>query len=174
MSLNNERDAILVLADGTTFRGLGIGAEGFSVGEVVFNTAITGYQEILTDASYARQIVTLTYPHIGNVGVNAQDEESNKVWAAGLVIRDLSSVESNFRSEGSLTNYLRDNNIVGIADIDTRKLTRILREKGSQNGCIMTGKIDLKLVLKSAREFPCLQGMSLASIVSIKKTIEWY
>ena len=174
MSLNNQRDAILVLADGTTFRGLGIGAEGFSVGEVVFNTAITGYQEILTDASYARQIVTLTYPHIGNVGVNAQDEESNKVWAAGLVIRDLSSVESNFRSEGSLTNYLRDNNIVGIADIDTRKLTRILREKGSQNGCIMTGKIDLKLALKSAREFPGLQGMDLASIVSIKKTIEWY
>ena len=172
MSLNNERDAILVLADGTTFRGLGIGAEGFSVGEVVFNTAITGYQEILTDASYARQIVTLTYPHIGNVGVNAQDEESNKVWAAGLVIRDLSSVESNFRSEGSLTNYLRDNNIVGIADIDTRKLTRILREKGSQNGCIMTGKIDLKLALKSAREFPGLQGMDLASIVSIQKTIE--
>jgi len=174
LSLNNERDAILVLADGTTFRGLGIGAEGFSVGEVVFNTAITGYQEILTDASYARQIVTLTYPHIGNVGVNAQDEESNKVWAAGLVIRDLSSVESNFRSEGSLTNYLRDNNIVGIADIDTRKLTRILREKGSQNGCIMTGKIDLKLALKSAREFPGLQGMDLASIVSIKKTIEWH
>ena len=174
MSLNNQRDAILVLADGTTFRGLGIGAEGFSVGEVVFNTAITGYQEILTDASYARQIVTLTYPHIGNVGVNAQDEESNKVWAAGLVIRDLSSVESNFRSEGSLTNYLRDNNIVGIADIDTRKLTRILREKGSQNGCIMTGKIDIKLALKSAREFPGLQGMDLASIVSIKKTIEWH
>ena len=173
MSLNNERDAILVLADGTTFRGLGIGAEGFSVGEVVFNTAITGYQEILTDASYARQIVTLTYLHIGNVGVNAQDEESNKVWAAGLVIRDLSSVESNFRSEGSLTNYLRDNNIVGIADIDTRKLTRILRQKGSQNGCIMTGKIDLKLALKSAREFPGLQGMDLASIVSIQKTIEW-
>ena len=173
MSLNNERDAILVLADGTTFRGLGIGAEGFSVGEVVFNTAITGYQEILTDASYARQIVTLTYPHIGNVGVNVQDEESNKVWAAGLVIRDLSNVESNFRSEGSLRNYLRDNNIVGIADIDTRKLTRILREKGSQNGCIMTGKIDLKLALKSAREFPGLQGMDLASIVSIKKPIEW-
>ena len=173
MSLNNERDAILVLADGTTFRGLGIGAEGFSVGEVVFNTAITGYQEILTDASYARQIVTLTYPHIGNVGVNAQDEESNKVWAAGLVIRDLSNVESNFRSEGSLRDYLRDNNIVGIADIDTRKLTRILREKGSQSGCIMTGKIDLKLALKSAREFPGLQGMDLASIVSTKKPIEW-
>tara|TARA_Y100001933_G_scaffold164814_1_gene163084 strand:- start:334 stop:1485 length:1152 start_codon:yes stop_codon:yes gene_type:complete len=173
LSLNNERDAILVLADGTTFRGLGIGAEGFSVGEVVFNTAITGYQEILTDASYARQIVTLTYPHIGNVGVNAQDEESNKVWAAGLVIRDLSNVESNFRSEGSLRNYLRDNNIIGIADIDTRKLTRILREKGSQNGCIMTGKIDLKLAFKSAREFPGLQGMDLASIVSIKKPIEW-
>jgi carbamoyl-phosphate synthase small subunit len=174
LSLNNERDAVLVLADGTTFRGLGIGAEGISVGEVVFNTAITGYQEILTDASYACQIVTLTYPHIGNVGVNAQDEESNKVWAAGLVIRDLSNVESNFRSEGSLRNYLRDNNIVGIANIDTRKLTRILREKGSQNGCIMTGKIDLKLALKSAREFPGLQGMDLASIVSIKKPIKWH
>ena len=173
MSLNNDRDAILALEDGTTFKGVAIGSFGLSVGEVVFNTAITGYQEILTDASYARQIVTLTFPHIGNVGINAEDEESSDVWAAGLVIRDLSSVESNFRSNGSLADYLKGKNVVGIAGIDTRKLTRILREKGSLSGCIMSGQVDPELALKSAREFPGLQGMDLASSVSIKTPTVW-
>ena len=173
MSPNNYRDAILALEDGTIFRGVAIGSLGVSVGEVVFNTAITGYQEILTDASYARQIVTLTYPHIGNVGINFEDEESSNVWAAGLVIRDLSSVESNFRCKGSLADYLKDHHVVGIANIDTRKLTRILREKGSQNGCLMAGRIDTELALSSAREFPGLQGMDLASSVSIEEPTEW-
>ncbi len=173
MSLDNDRDAVLALEDGTTFRGVAIGSFGLSVGEVVFNTAITGYQEILTDASYARQIVTLTFPHIGNVGINAEDEESSDVWAAGLVIRDLSSVESNFRSNGSLADYLKGKNVVGIAGIDTRKLTRILREKGSLSGCIMSGQVDPELALKSAREFPGLQGMDLASSVSIKTPTVW-
>ena len=174
MSPNNFGDAILVLEDGTIFRGVAIGSLGLSVGEVVFNTAITGYQEILTDASYARQIVTLTYPHIGNVGINSEDEESSNVWAAGLVIRDLSSVESNFRCKGSLADYLKDHHVVGIANIDTRKLTRILREKGSQNGCLMAGRIDPELALSSAREFPGLQGMDLASSVSIEEPTEWH
>ena len=139
--MNLTQPAILVLADGSVFRGSAIGAEGHSVGEVVFNTAMTGYQEILTDPSYARQIVTLTYPHIGNVGVNKEDEESVNIWAAGLVIRDLSSVTSNFRSQQSLNSYLKERNILGIADIDTRRLTRILREKGAQSGCIMAGDV---------------------------------
>ena len=173
MSLNNDREAVLALEDGTTFRGVAIGSFGLSVGEVVFNTAITGYQEILTDASYARQIVTLTYPHIGNVGINSEDEESSEVWAAGLVIRDLSSVESNFRSNGSLADYLKDKKVVGIAGIDTRKLTRILREKGSLSGCIMSGQVDPEFALKSARGFPGLQGMDLASSVSIKTPTVW-
>ena len=136
------KSALLVLEDGTVFRGTAIGAEGVSVGEVVFNTSMTGYQEILTDPSYAEQMVTLTYPHIGNTGTNDEDEESGKVWAKGLIIRDLPLLASNFRNQRSLSQYLKDHNILGIADIDTRKLTRILREKGAQNGCLMAGDID--------------------------------
>ncbi|HSC66575.1 MAG TPA: carbamoyl-phosphate synthase domain-containing protein, partial [Cellvibrio sp.] len=131
--------AILVLADGSVFRGTAIGAEGLSVGEVVFNTAITGYQEILTDPSYAQQIVTLTYPHIGNTGTNSEDEECQRIWATGLVIRDLPLLASNFRNQESLSDYLKARNVIGIADIDTRRLTRILRDKGAQNGCLMAG-----------------------------------
>ena len=159
--------AILALADGTIFRGVSIGAEGETVGEVVFNTAITGYQEILTDPSYARQIVTLTYPHIGNTGVNAVDEESEKVQAAGLVIRDLPRLASNWRSTESLDAYLRRHGIVAIADIDTRALTRVLRDKGAQNGCILAGvDISDERALAAARAFPGLSGMDLAKVVS--------
>ncbi|HET8707157.1 MAG TPA: carbamoyl-phosphate synthase domain-containing protein, partial [Pseudomonadales bacterium] len=131
--------AILALADGSIFRGIAIGATGHTTGEVVFNTAMTGYQEILTDPSYAQQIVTLTYPHIGNYGTNAEDAESDRVWAQGLVIRDLPLIASNFRSQQSLSDYLKERNVIGIAGIDTRRLTRILREKGAQNGCLMAG-----------------------------------
>ena len=145
-----RQPALLALADGTIFRGTSIGAEGLSVGEVVFNTALTGYQEILTDPSYARQIVTLTYPHIGNVGVNAEDEESSSIHAAGLVIRDLPLLLSNFRSEEALDVYLKRHNIVAIADIDTRKLTRILRETGAQSGCLMAGAVDDEEALSAA------------------------
>jgi carbamoyl-phosphate synthase small subunit len=166
--------ALLALADGTVFRGKGIGAAGSSVGEVVFNTALTGYQEILTDPSYTRQIVTLTYPHIGNVGVNREDCEAPKVYAAGLVIRDLPLVASNFRSEQSLDAYLKAENIVAIADIDTRKLTRILREKGAQAGCLMTGEnLDAEAAIAQARAFPGLAGMDLAKVVSVDKAYEW-
>lgn len=169
--------AILVLADGTVFHGTAIGAGGAAVGEVVFNTAMTGYQEILTDPSYAEQLVTLTYPHIGNYGTNSEDEESNRVWAKGLIIRDLSLKASNFRKEQSLTDYLRQRNVVGIADIDTRKLTRILREKGAQSGCIMAGNVEGELcvdtALKLAQDFPGLQGMDLAKEVSVKTPHEW-
>jgi carbamoyl-phosphate synthase small subunit len=165
--------AILVLADGTVFRGIAIGASGSSVGEVVFNTAMTGYQEILTDPSYCKQIVTLTYPHIGNVGVNTEDVESRQVFASGLVIRDLSMVVSNFRSTQSLSDYLKANNVVAIADIDTRKLTRILREKGAQNGCLMAGHVDEKLALDEARKFPGLAGMDLATAVTCDKQYDW-
>ncbi len=164
--------AILVLADGTVFRGIAIGASGSSVGEVVFNTAMTGYQEILTDPSYCKQIVTLTYPHIGNVGVNTEDVESRQVFASGLVIRDLSMVVSNFRSTQSLSDYLKANNVVAIADIDTRKLTRILREKGAQNGCIATGG-DVEAALAAARGFAGLAGMDLAQVVSSEKQYDW-
>ncbi|TCK04957.1 glutamine-hydrolyzing carbamoyl-phosphate synthase small subunit [Marinobacterium mangrovicola] len=168
------RPAILALEDGSVFRGVAIGADGESSGEVVFNTSMTGYQEILTDPSYCRQIVTLTYPHIGNVGVNAEDEESRDLWVAGLVIRDLPLLASNFRSEKALDEYLRENNILGIADIDTRRLTRILREKGAQNGCIMAGDaIDEAKALEAARAFPGLQGMDLAREVSVKESFEW-
>ncbi len=158
--------AILVLADGTVFRGLSIGASGATVGEVVFNTAMTGYQEILTDPSYTEQIVTLTYPHIGNYGVNVEDVESSKVYAAGLVIRDLPLLVSNWRSNQSLPVYLQAHNVVAIADIDTRKLTRILREKGAQAGCIMAGEVDEAKALELARGFPGLSGMDLAKVVS--------
>ena len=139
--MSQTNPAILVLADGTVFRGISIGAEGASVGEVVFNTSMSGYQEILTDPSYCKQIVTLTCPHIGNVGVNAEDVESGKVYVSGLVIRDLSQTVSNWRSTQSLSDYLKANKVVGISDIDTRKLTRILREKGAQNGCIASGRM---------------------------------
>tara|TARA_B100000780_G_scaffold205367_1_gene145945 strand:+ start:178 stop:1335 length:1158 start_codon:yes stop_codon:yes gene_type:complete len=170
---HTHREAVLALADGTIFRGTAIGAEGLSVGEVVFNTALTGYQEILTDPSYARQIVTLTYPHIGSTGVNTEDEESDTIWAAGLVIRDLPLLASNFRSEASLDDYLNGKNILGIADIDTRKLTRILRQTGAQSGCIMTGDIDEQKALASAREFAGLKGMDLAKVVTASTSYPW-
>lgn len=165
--------ALLVLEDGTVFRGTAIGAEGLSVGEVVFNTSMTGYQEILTDPSYAEQIVTLTYPHIGNYGTNSEDEERETIWAKGLVIRDLPLVASNFRSEQDLSSYLKARNIVGIADIDTRKLTRILRDKGAQNGCIVAGDIDEAKALAAAKDFPGLKGMDLAKVVTCKENFEW-
>ena len=165
--------AMLVLKDGTVFRGTSIGVEGLTVGEVVFNTAITGYQEILTDPSYSRQVVTLTYPHIGNCGANREDVESNQVFAAGLVIRDLPIASSNWRKTWTLPEYLKRENVVAIADIDTRKLTRMLRDKGAQDGCIMAGKIDDKAALKAAREFPGLVGMDLAKVVSCDKPYAW-
>ncbi len=166
--------AILALEDGSIFKGVAIGATGASVGEVVFNTAMTGYQEILTDPSYARQIITLTYPHIGNTGINAEDEESAGIHAAGLVIRDLPLLASNFRSEQSLSDYLVENNIIGIADIDTRRLTRILREKGAQNGCLMAGEdLDEQIALAKSREFFGLQGMDLAREVTAASSYTW-
>lgn len=165
--------ALLALADGTIFRGYAIGAAGHTIGEVVFNTAITGYQEILTDPSYARQIVTLTYPHIGNVGVNAEDVESTKVHAAGLIVRDLPSRASNFRMERTLGDYLQAEGVVAIAGIDTRRLTRILRDKGAQNGCILAGSTDEAKAVELARSFPGLAGMDLAKVVSTAKPYEW-
>ncbi|WP_304162267.1 glutamine-hydrolyzing carbamoyl-phosphate synthase small subunit [Lonsdalea britannica] len=168
------KSALLVLEDGTQFHGRAIGAEGSAVGEVVFNTSMTGYQEILTDPSYSRQIVTLTYPHIGNVGVNASDEESSSIQAQGLIIRDLPLIASNYRSQESLSHYLQRNNIVAIADIDTRKLTRLLREKGAQNGCIIVGDAaDAALALEKARSFPGLKGMDLAKEVTTAASYEW-
>ncbi|WP_321794445.1 glutamine-hydrolyzing carbamoyl-phosphate synthase small subunit [Caballeronia sp. J97] len=165
--------ALLALADGTVFRGQSIGAPGSTIGEVVFNTAITGYQEILTDPSYARQIVTLTYPHIGNYGVNAEDVEATKVHAAGLIIRDLPVLASNFRSEQTLSDYLKAQGVVAISGIDTRKLTRILRDKGAQNGCILAGSDDEAKALGLARSFPGLAGMDLAKVVSTEERYEW-
>ena len=164
--------AILVLADGTVFRGVSIGASGSRVGEVVFNTAMTGYQEILTDPSYCRQIVTLTCPHIGNVGVNDEDVESRQVFASGLIIRDLSLNVSNWRSTQSLPDYLKANDVVAIAGIDTRRLTRILREKGAQNGCIATGT-DAVAALEAARGFAGLAGMDLAQVATCEQSYEW-
>lgn len=158
--------AILVLADGSVFHGLSIGADGSTVGEVVFNTAMSGYQEILTDPSYSRQIVTLTYPHIGNVGINLEDVEAGRIHAAGLVVRDVPRLHSNFRAHTSLPEYLKAQGVVGIADIDTRRLTRILREKGAQSGCIMAGAVDEALALNAARAFPGLAGMDLARVVT--------
>lgn len=166
--------AILALADGSIFRGTSIGAEGESIGEVVFNTSMTGYQEILTDPSYARQIVTLTYPHIGNTGVNAEDAESENVWAAGLVIRDLPLMASNFRSVQSLDEYLKANNIVAIADIDTRRLTRVLRDKGAQGGCLVAGEnIDEAAAIEKAKDFAGLAGMDLAKEVTSAEVSSW-
>jgi len=169
-----RQSALLALEDGTVFRGEAIGNAGQTVGEVVFNTAMTGYQEILTDPSYCRQIVTLTYPHIGNVGVNAEDEEARELFASGLVVRDLSALTSSWRSQGSLRDYLRDRKVVAIAGIDTRKLTRILREKGAQNGCILAGEnLDEQAAVAAAREFPGLKGMDLAKVVSVDEPYEW-
>ena len=165
--------ALLALEDGSLFRGVAIGANGQTTGEVVFNTAMTGYQEILTDPSYAQQMVTLTYPHIGNTGTNSEDEEASQIWATGLIIRDLPLLASNFRNTQSLSDYLRARGIVGIADIDTRRLTRILRDKGAQNGCIMAGDIDEEKALAAARAFPGLKGMDLAKVVSTPKTYPW-
>ncbi|RMV67987.1 Carbamoyl-phosphate synthase small chain [Pseudomonas caricapapayae] len=168
------KPAILALADGSIFRGEAIGADGQTVGEVVFNTAMTGYQEILTDPSYAQQIVTLTYPHIGNTGTTPEDAESDRVWSAGLVIRDLPLVASNWRNKLSLGDYLKANNVVAIAGIDTRRLTRILREKGAQNGCILAGdNITEEAAIAAARSFPGLKGMDLAKEVCTKDTYEW-
>ncbi|MCP3670887.1 MAG: glutamine-hydrolyzing carbamoyl-phosphate synthase small subunit [Gammaproteobacteria bacterium] len=169
-----RKSALLVLEDGTLFRGYSIGADGQTVGEVVFNTAITGYQEILTDPSYSRQIVTLTYPHIGNTGTNDEDEESTAIHAAGLIIRDLPLLVSNWRSQKSLDQYLSDNGIVAIADIDTRKLTRILREKGAQSGCLIAGdSIDETAALAAAQGFPGLKGMDLAKEVTTAAPYQW-
>ncbi len=165
--------ALLVLEDGSVFRGTGFGASGLAVGEVVFNTALTGYQEIVTDPSYAEQIVTLTYPHIGNVGTNPEDEECTRLYAKGLVIRDLTLTTSNFRSTEPLDDYLRRHGICGIADIDTRRLTRLLRDKGAQNGCIMVGDLDESRALEAARAFPGLKGMDLAKVVSTPRTYSW-
>lgn len=166
--------ALLALEDGTLFRGVSIGAEGISCGECVFNTAMTGYQEILTDPSYASQIVTLTYPHIGNVGTNPSDAESHKPWAAGLVIRDLTMVTSNWRNEQSLSDYLKSHGIVGIAGIDTRQLTNLLREKGAQNACLVAGdNIDEQEAIAQAKAFPGLKGMDLASKVTTSTIEQW-
>jgi len=171
--LSRAQPAILVLADGSVFRGLSIGADGVATGEVVFNTSMTGYQEILTDPSYSRQIVTLTYPHIGNTGINVEDVEADRIHAAGLVVRDVPRRYSNFRAGSSLPDYLKRQNIVAIADIDTRRLTRILREKGAQSGCIMAGTLDETKALEAARAFPGLAGMDLAKVVSVPAPYEW-
>ena len=173
-----SKPAILALEDGSVFHGIAIGADGLTSGEVVFNTAMTGYQEILTDPSYTRQIVTLTYPHIGNTGINAEDVESASIAAAGLVIRDLPLMASSFRSEQSLSDYLKSQNVLGIADIDTRRLTRILRDKGAQNGAILAGADAegddaVARALEAAKSFPGLKGMDLAKEVSCKEAYEW-
>jgi carbamoyl-phosphate synthase small subunit len=165
--------AVLALADGTIFRGTSVGADGQTIGEVVFNTAMTGYQEILTDPSYCRQIVTLTYPHIGNTGTNSEDMESSQVHASGLIIRDSSMVNSSWRSERKFTDFLMQAETVAIADIDTRKLTRIIREKGAQSGCIMTGDIDEKTAIEHARKFPGIAGMDLAKFVTTDTAYQW-
>ncbi|QWP75568.1 glutamine-hydrolyzing carbamoyl-phosphate synthase small subunit [Lysobacter sp. K5869] len=165
--------AILALEDGTVFEGVSVGAPGLSVGEVVFNTAITGYQEILTDPSYARQLVTLTYPHVGNTGVTDQDDEARQVWASGLIVRDVPRRPSNWRSRIALPQWLADRGVVAIADIDTRKLTRLLRDTGAQNGALMAGDIDVEKALEAARKFPGLKGMDLAKEVCTRERYEW-
>ena len=166
--------ALLVLEDGSVFKGTAIGAKGTAVGEVVFNTSMTGYQEILTDPSYAEQIITLTYPHIGNTGTNPEDVEADKIWSKGLVIRDLPLIASNFRQTQTLSQYLTEKGVVGIADIDTRRLTRLLRDKGAQNGCIVcTDELDEQDALAQAQGYPGLKGMDLAKEVCIKTPQEW-
>jgi len=168
-----SKPAILALQDGTVFRGTSIGADGRTIGEVVFNTAMTGYQEILTDPSYCRQIVTLTYPHIGNTGTNSEDMESSRIHASGLVIRDSTMLTSNWRSERSFSDFLKQANTVAIADIDTRRLTRIIREKGAQSGCIMTGDAKVEQAVEHARKFPGIAGMDLAKFVTTKEPYQW-
>jgi len=169
-----SKPALLVLEDGSVFNGVSIGVDGCSVGEVVFNTSLTGYQEILSDPSYARQIVTLTYPHIGNVGTNAEDDESPSVFASGLVIRNLPLQASNWRCEKTLQEYLIDRNVVAIAEIDTRKLTRLLRDKGAQRGAVVAGdNPDIEIAKKAIADFPGLKGMDLAKIVTVEKSYEW-
>ncbi|TXL14998.1 carbamoyl-phosphate synthase small subunit, partial [Methylococcaceae bacterium HT4] len=169
-----NKPALLMLEDGTVFKGVSIGADGCSAAEVVFNTSLTGYQEILSDPSYAKQIITLTYPHIGNVGTNNEDNESAAVFASGLVIRDLPMLASNFRSEKGLSDYLQDNNVVAIAGIDTRQLTRLLRDKGAQRGCIMAGEsVDEALAKKAIDAFSGLKGMDLAKQVTVKESYQW-
>ncbi len=165
--------AVLALADGTIFRGISVGADGKTIGEVVFNTAMTGYQEILTDPSYCRQIVTLTYPHIGNTGSNSEDMESSKIHASGLVIRDCSAIASSWRNERSFSDFLKAGKTVAIGDIDTRKLTRLLREKGAQSGCIMTGDVDPAICVQHANKFPGIAGMDLAKFVTTDKAYQW-
>ncbi len=180
MSANSYNSAILVLEDGSVFHGIAIGAEGLSVGEVVFNTAMTGYQEILTDPSYARQIITLTYPHIGNTGTTPEDDEAEQLWSAGLVIRNLPLLASNFRNEQTLSEFLKARNVVAIAEIDTRRLTRLLRDNGATNGCLLAGpEVDSDIesakakALQEAKAFPGLVGMDLAKEVSCKASYEW-
>jgi carbamoyl-phosphate synthase small subunit len=165
--------ALLALADGSVFHGAAIGATGISVGEVVFNTAMTGYQEILTDPSYRKQLVTLTYPHVGNVGANDQDRESGAVQAAGLILREVPRPASNWRSQTSLCDYLADSGLVGIGDIDTRRLTRLLREKGAQDGCLMAGEVDEQEAIRRAQEFPGLKGMDLAADAGTTEVYDW-
>jgi carbamoyl-phosphate synthase small subunit len=166
--------AILALEDGTVFEGDSVGAPGLAVGEVVFNTAMTGYQEILTDPSYARQLVTLTYPHIGNTGCNAADDESRQAWAAGLIVRDVPRRPSSWRSEIALPEWLRDRGVVAISGIDTRKLTRLLRDRGAQNGALVAGEsIDVDAAIEAARKFPGLKGMDLAKEVSVREPYRW-
>ena len=165
--------AILALEDGTVFRGVSVGADGLSVGEVVFNTAMTGYQEVLTDPSYARQLVTLTYPHIGNTGMTAGDDEAARVWASGLIVRDVPRRPSNWRSQQPMPEWLRERGIVAIAGIDTRRLTRLLRERGAQNGALMAGDIDEARAIEAARKFPGLAGMDLAKVVSTTQRYAW-
>jgi carbamoyl-phosphate synthase small subunit len=165
--------AILALQDGTVFHGTSIGAEGQTIGEVVFNTAMTGYQEILTDPSYCRQIVTLTYPHIGNTGTNSEDMESDRIHASGLIVRDSTMLTSSWRSERTFADFLRQGNTVAIADIDTRKLTRIIREKGAQSGCIMTGEQAAETAIKHANKFPGIAGMDLAKFVTTSESYQW-
>jgi len=169
----HHKPALLALADGNLFYGTSIGASGKTAGEVVFNTSMTGYQEILTDPSYTQQIITFTYPHIGNVGVNPEDMESNKVWASGLIIRELSPIVSNWRAQQSLNEFLKQHKIIGIADIDTRRLTQILRDKGVQNGCIVSEDLNPDSAIDMAKKFPSLTGQDLAKIVSTKQIIEW-
>ncbi|HEX2140178.1 MAG TPA: glutamine-hydrolyzing carbamoyl-phosphate synthase small subunit [Woeseiaceae bacterium] len=165
--------AVLALEDGTVFHGTSVGTDGKTIGEVVFNTAMTGYQEILTDPSYCRQIVTLTYPHIGNTGANSEDMESSRIFASGVIVRDSSMATSSWRAERSFTDFLLGSNTVAIADIDTRKLTRILREKGAQSGCIMTGNADPQVAVQHARKFPGISGMDLAKFVTTDRPYQW-
>jgi carbamoyl-phosphate synthase small subunit len=169
----NSAPAILALADGTIFKGISVGASGSRIGEVVFNTSMTGYQEILTDPSYSRQIITFTYPHIGNVGINTEDSESDLVHASGMVIRDLSMISSSFRSDMPLGEYLKQKDIVAISEVDTRKLTRLLRDKGAQNGCLMAGDVNEKEAVKLAQDFSGLKGIDLASVVTTQAEHNW-